>query len=86
MSGGPDPGFYGWAVITEWYERDQFTGMYFRPVAPSDYLKMNPWWDAEARKLADDIRGRVKQGTLWFVTSEYASRLRAGVHAWSLRG
>ncbi len=82
-SGSTDPGFYGWAVITEWYERDGFTEMYFRPVAPSDYLKMNPWWDSAAKKLADEIRGSVKQGTFWFVLPEAASKLRAGVHKWS---
>lgn len=82
-SGGDDPGFYGWAVITEWYEGQGGTEMYFRPVAPSDSLKMDPWWDADARKLADDIRGSVKQGTLWFVSPADAARLRAGIHGWT---
>lgn len=42
-SGGSDPGFYGWAVVTEFY--DDAEVLYFTPVAPTDYLKMTPWWD-----------------------------------------
>ena len=83
-SGAPDPGFYGWAVILEWYTVVP-VNMYFRPVAPSDALKMNPWSDDHALTLADDIRGRVKQGTLWRVPDELVPRLRKGIFEW-LRG
>ena len=40
-SGGIEPGFYGWAVVLDWHEDER--GMYFRPVVPSDHLKMHPW-------------------------------------------
>ncbi len=39
------------------------TPLYFRPVTPSDYLKMRPWWGHARAALADEIRGTMKQGT-----------------------
>jgi len=80
--GGHDPGFYGWAVITEWLPQDEQDEMYFRPVAPSDHLKMHPWWDAEAKDLADQIRGEVKMGNLWRVAEDLAVSLRRGITRW----
>src|SRR5687767_15512833 len=48
-TGTKDPGFYAWAVVLEWYEETK--RIYFRPVAPSNQLKMHPWWNTEARRL-----------------------------------
>ncbi len=79
-SGGSDPGFYGWAIVLEWYEESK--ELYFRPAGPSDQLKMHPWWDQEASNLADAIRGKFKQGTLWSVLEDEAFRLRRGIFAW----
>lgn len=82
-SGGTEAGFYGWAVILEWLTLDdQSNHMTFRPVAPSDHLKMDPWWNVKAEKLADKIRGSVKQGTLWYVEDGLIKELRSGVAAW----
>lgn len=78
--GGGDPGFYGWAIILEWFRDGE--EVYFRPVAPSDHLKMDPWWSLEARALADEIRGKVKQGTMWYVPDTLAKRLREGIVKW----
>ena len=80
-SGGNDPGFYGWAVVLEWFPGSS-TPLAFRPVAPSDYLKMHPWWDNKARMLADAIRGKMKQRTLWIVSDEHVSSLRQGITSW----
>lgn len=80
-SGGYDPGFYGWAVVLEWYPQST-QQLYFRPTAPTDYLKMNPWWDKEAQKLADEIRGKMKQRTLWIVSREHVARIRRGISGW----
>lgn len=79
-AGGKDAGFMGWAVILEWFENG--TEMYFRPVAPSDQLKMHPWSDQQAITIANEIRGKVKQGTLWYVEDELALRLRQGIFRW----
>ena len=55
-SGGTEPGFYGWAIVLKMHDDEQ--GMYFRPVHPSDHLKMHPWWDDKAKEVADSIRGK----------------------------
>jgi hypothetical protein len=80
-TGGKEPGFYGWAVVLEWYP-DSESPLYFRPAAPSDHLKMHPWWNQTAASIADEIRGTMKQGTLWRITQPLAERLRLGVATW----
>lgn len=79
-SGGVEPGFYGWAVVLDWHEDER--GMYFRPVVPGDHLKMHPWWDDKAKEIADSVRGKVKQGTMWEVQDNLATELSLGVTAW----
>src|SRR5207253_6918457 len=79
-TGGIEPGFYGWALVLDWHEDER--GMYFRPVAPSDHLKMHPWWDDAAKDIADKVRGKVKQGTLWEVPEDLAADISAGITAW----
>lgn len=78
-AGGADAGFYGWAVILEWLESKE---IHFRPVCPSDLLKMCPWWDEHASDLVDKIRGKVKQGTMWRVPEELVAELRRGILTW----
>jgi hypothetical protein len=79
-SGGVEPGFYGWALVLDWHEDER--GMYFRPVAPSDHLKMDPWWDAAAKHIADAVRGKVKQGTMWEVPEGLSAEICTGITAW----
>ena len=43
-SRGSEAGFYGWAIVLDWREEER--SLYFRAVAPSDQLKMHPWWEA----------------------------------------
>ncbi len=83
LTGGDDPGFYGWAVVLEWFEENH--DLYFRAVAPSDHLKMHPWWDEQAREIADKIRGRMKQQTIWRVSDDHEDRLREGITSWVRR-
>jgi hypothetical protein len=40
---------------------------------------MHPWGNDEALQLANQIRGPVKQGTLWRVDQEHADKLRLGI-------
>jgi hypothetical protein len=79
-TGGDDPGIYGWAVLDRCEPEDH--RLYFVPAAPTNYLKMTPWWDKEAERLTDRIRGSVKQGTLWHVSLDNTKALRAGVRRW----
>jgi hypothetical protein len=75
-SGGSDPGFYGWAVVTEYYEPAE--ELYFTPVAPTNYLKMTPWWNDDSESLADRIHGKMKQATLWRIDDDARDELRDG--------
>ncbi len=77
---GSDPGFYGWAVVTEYYEPAE--ELYFTPSAPTNLLKMTPWWDAEAERLAKRIRGKMMQATLWQVEQDLRDELRRGIRQW----
>jgi hypothetical protein len=79
-TGGKAPGFYGWAVIAEW--ESKYRQLYFTPVAPSNELKMRPWWDDRAKAIADKIRGRVKQGTFWPISQEQIGDIRRGISSW----
>jgi hypothetical protein len=85
-----EPGFYGWAVILlDWSEEE--SEIHFRPVAPSDQLKMRPWWEGkdggEAKRIANEVRVPLKKGTLWPVTPQTlqktsARESRAGWAGW----
>lgn len=83
-SRGHEPGFYGWAIVLDIHDDER--GMYFRPVSPSDHLKMHPWWDSTAKRLADEIRGKVKQGTLWKVPESLQSEITTGITNWLSSG
>jgi hypothetical protein len=76
-TGGDDPGFYGWAVVLEWFAQASHQ-LKFRPAAPSDKLKMFPWGDEQAMEIANSIRGKVKQGTLWLVRESLVERCAEG--------
>lgn len=82
-AGGNDPGFFGWAVVLEWHrDHDDNRTIYFRPVSPTNHLKMHPWWNEEARAIADEVRGSVAQGNLWRVSDDLWKRIREGVTTW----
>jgi len=83
-AGGADPGFYGWAVILEYHRaHDGDKTLYFRPVAPTNHLKMHPWWDAEAEDVAKTVRQPMYQGTLFPVPDELWRRIRRGITTWA---
>jgi hypothetical protein len=79
-SGGHDAGFYGWGVISKWMKEER--ALYFIPTAPTNHLKMHPWWDDEAKEIADTIRGTVKQATLWSVGDDMVTAVRRGFTGW----
>jgi hypothetical protein len=87
-AGNSDPGFYGWAVILDWYSETKCP-MSFRPVAPSDRLKMDPWWEGIAERVANRIRGKkdgkVRRTTLQRISSANAAEVRRGIAQWLAR-
>ncbi len=81
---GQDPGFYGWAVVLEYHKaHDDSKTLYFRPVAPTNHLKMHPWWDDEAEDLAKEVREPFYMGTLWRVSEDHWRRIRRGITKWA---
>lgn len=80
-SGCEDPGVYGWAVLQRCHEESKT--LYFVPAAPTNRLKMDPWWDElKTRALVDRIRGPMKQATLFLIGKDEERELRAGVRRW----
>ena len=79
-TGTKEPGIYGWGVVAH-YKEDK--GLFsFRPTFPSDYLKMNPIWDDQVSGLLDAIRGPVKVGTMWEMSSDHAAKMKRKIHDW----
>jgi hypothetical protein len=79
-SKGFEPGIYAWAVIDR-YDADSKT-LHFIPTAPSNHLKMDPWWDEEAEKLVNLIRGPMMAATLFLVPDAMIPRVRLGIKKW----
>ena len=79
-SGGDDPGIYGWAVLEKWDAASKT--LYFIPAAPTDRLKMDPWWDDQVKALVAKIRGKMNQATLFEMDQAATCELRAGVRRW----
>jgi hypothetical protein len=82
-SGCSDPGFYGWAVLERCHEPSQT--LYFIPTAPTNHLKMDPWWDDDAKQLVDAIRGKMTQATLFRIADRHLQTLRPALRR-HLRG
>jgi len=83
-TGGEEGGFAGWAVVLD--SKTESREVYFRAVPPTDQLKLDPWWDDQSRALADQIRGRVKQGTLWPIPEDVFKLVAKGMRSWAAGG
>ena len=79
-SGGDDPGIYGWAVLERCHSESNT--LYFIPSTPTNYLKMDPWWGPKVEVLVDDIRGPMKQATLFLVDRKSTGKIRSGIRRW----
>jgi len=61
----PQPGLYGWALITKVRPRsDRFQ---FRALPHSDVLKVDPIYNTVTKRLIERIRGNFNQGTMWSI-------------------
>jgi len=81
--GNSDPGVYGWAVVDRCDIKNKVS---FIPTTPTNHLKMHPWWDKEnelSKNLLGEIRGGMKQGTLFLVREKHQiSAIRDGIKQW----
>lgn len=67
-----DPGIYGWGIVS-WCNQEE---LHFRPVFPSDYLKVNPVPVVKVAKFVDKLRGGMKMGTMWEMEQELFEKFR----------
>jgi hypothetical protein len=67
-----EPGIYGWGVLLG--VREDI--IRWRPVFPSDYLKLDPLFDRELSDLIVSIRGPMPQGTMWSLSKSEVETLR----------
>lgn len=65
-SNNPEPGVYGWAVVTA-RSRKKVT---FRLCPPSNYLKTDPLWNPSISAMIDRIRGGMPRGTMWPISDK----------------
>lgn len=78
-SKGNDPGVYGWAIIiSSFIEEKQ---IYFKPVAPSDILKMFPWFGDDVLYIIKKIRS-ANQGTLYQINEDIKEVILPGIIKW----
>jgi hypothetical protein len=73
------PGIYGWGVIDRWEPHT----IYFTPTAPTNHLKMDPWWDdKEVKEIVDEIRENMPRATLFRIQDEIVPKIRKGIKKW----
>jgi hypothetical protein len=88
-TGNPDPGLYGWGVIVGTSAIQNRKRVRWRPVSPSDYLKMNPILDDEIAGIIDQIRKGMPRATMWPIPPEQIRSIRSRIHnhiAWRQEG
>ena len=59
--------------------------LYFIPSAPTNHLKMDPWWDGdkgEVKKMTDEIRGGMPAATLFLIPEAEIRQNRDGIKRW----
>jgi len=79
-TGARHPGICGWGVILRCLPEEE--DLLWRPVFPSDYLKMDPIYNEEVSRLVDVIRGGMPRATMWLIRPEHADRLRGAIRSW----
>jgi hypothetical protein len=64
-TGGETPGLCGWGIVLSFDEESNEIA--WRPVYPSDLLKMRPLFDESISARIDEVRGKFAQGTMWMI-------------------
>jgi hypothetical protein len=82
-AGATSPGLCGWGVVLSF--DDESNEIAWRPVFPSDLMKMHPLFDTSIAARVDSIRGKVPRGTLWRIERVDADWLMERVSSVSRR-
>ena len=80
-----EPGIVGWGIVLDFRPpsalNDEDT-LAWRPVFPSDALKMHPLYSADLQEVVERIRGPMPQGTMWQVEQPEAHTLALAIRSW----
>jgi hypothetical protein len=83
-SGTEYPGICGLGVMLKLLSHREKIG--FRPVFPTDLLKMAPIWDTEIEELVNEVRGPSPRATMWSMTPEQYARFCKRIRGFSGQG
>ncbi len=73
-AGRRDPGIYGWGIVT--FFDKELEEIHFRPVPPSDYLKMNPVPEDKVHGIVGTIQGGFAQKAMFKIEDKEFRALR----------
>jgi hypothetical protein len=67
-------------VVLQYREAGQEVA--WRACAPTDALKMSPVFDADLNDVITQIRGRMRQGTMWPMAPDQADYITDRIRTW----
>ncbi len=80
--GTKEPGIYGWGIIDRCEDFGDDKMLNFTPTAPTNHLKVDPWWDTECERIVTEIRPMPNAGTLLEVPENLVPQIRRGIKRW----
>jgi hypothetical protein len=75
-----DPGLYGWGIVMDMDHLEK--SIAFRPVFPSDLIKMKPIFEDEIEEIVDKVKGEFPIGTMWALDKEAEKEVRELIYDW----
>lgn len=81
-----EPGIYGWGIIDRCEAFGDETMLNFTPTAPTNHLKVDPWWDNECKRIVDEIRAnQAAFATVFEIPDALVPQIRLGIKRWLYR-
>ncbi len=79
-------GIYGWGVIDRCEKFDNETMLNFTATAPTNQLKVDPWWDDECEGITTEIRANQAMfATVFEIPEKLIPQIRRGIKRWVYR-
>ena len=81
--GSDEPGIYGWGIIDRCEKFDNKTMLNYTPTAPTNHLKVDPWWDDECEGITTEIRAnQAAFATVFEIPETLVPKIRRGIKRW----
>jgi hypothetical protein len=81
--GTKEPGVYGWGIIDRCEDFGDKKMLNFTPTAPTNHLKVDPWWDSECKGIVTEIREQgANFATLFEIPETLVPQIRQGIKRW----